>query len=204
MTAQEAIYCLKSYQPDAPDDMCIKCKYYASIEEQGYFTCKSAEARNMAIKALESSCSKKPNESDWISRQDAIDAVMKLAPSLTTPDGCGEFDVEIIKAQELFFDIGQVLNDLPSVPPLTETDLLELEHRFGEWVRFVVEDMLTGKGERWEMRLIDADALDEWLKDAEIDAKKNRKYVFASAINTIRGNLMNVPTIEPEPYKGDE
>lgn len=147
MTAQEAIYCLKSYQPDAPDDMCIKCKYYASIEEQGYFTCKSAEARNMAIQSLESSC---------------------------------------------------------SVPPLSETDLLELEHRFGEWVRFVVEDMLTGKGERWEMRLIDADALDEWLKDAEIDAKKNRKYVFASAINTIRGNLMNVPTIEPEPYKGDE
>lgn len=54
MTREEAIYCLKAYQPDAPDDMCVKCKYYESIkvDEQTY-TCKSAEARSMAIKALE-------------------------------------------------------------------------------------------------------------------------------------------------------
>lgn len=52
---------------------------------------------------------------DYISRQEAVDAIMKLAPSLTTPDGSGEFDAEIIKVQEMFVDIGQVLNDLPSV-----------------------------------------------------------------------------------------
>lgn len=39
--------------------------------------------------------------------------------------------------------------NLPSAQPLQEEDLLELEHRFGEWVRFVVEDMISGKGERW-------------------------------------------------------
>ena len=48
------------------------------------------------------------------------------------------------------------------------------------------------------MRLIDADALDKFLSDAEVEATNHRKYVFASALNTIRGNLANFPTIEPE------
>lgn len=47
------------------------------------------------------------------------------------------------------------------------------------------------------MRLIDADAFDKCLEGAEIEATKNRKYVFSGAINTIRGNLANAPTIEP-------
>ncbi len=52
--------------------------------------------------------------SDLISRQAAVDAVMKLMPCLTTPDGTGKFDDEISRVQEMFVDIGQVLNDLPS------------------------------------------------------------------------------------------
>ena len=48
------------------------------------------------------------------------------------------------------------------------------------------------------MRLIDADAFDECLKNAEIEATKERRYVFSSAINTIRGNLANAPTIESQ------
>lgn len=39
------------------------------------------------------------------------------------------------------------------------------------------------------MRLIDADAFDTILENGEIEAKKQRKYVLASAINTVRGNL---------------
>lgn len=45
------------------------------------------------------------------------------------------------------------------------------------------------------MRLIDADAFDKCLEQAEIEATKSRKYVFSSAINTIRGNLANFPTV---------
>ena len=45
------------------------------------------------------------------------------------------------------------------------------------------------------MRLIDADAFDKCLEGAEIEATKNRKYVFSSAINTIRGNLANFPPV---------
>ena len=45
-------------------------------------------------------------------------------------------------------------------------------------------------------RMIDADAFDKTLEDAELEAKRNRKYVFASALNIIRGNLRNAPPIE--------
>lgn len=34
---------------------------------------------------------------------------------------------------------------------LDEHDLIELRHRFGKWVEFVVRDMISGKGERWKM-----------------------------------------------------
>ena len=57
-----------------------------------------------------------PND-DFISRKAAIDAVMEFMPSLTTPDGCGQFDREIFEAQEMFVDIGQALNELPSAQP---------------------------------------------------------------------------------------
>ena len=52
------------------------------------------------------------------------------------------------------------------------------------------------------MRTIDADALEKYLSDAEIEATRQRKYVFASALNTICGNIKNFPTIEPERKKG--
>ena len=41
------------------------------------------------------------------------------------------------------------LHRLPSAEPLTEEDYTELRDRFGEYVEFVVRDMITGKGERW-------------------------------------------------------
>lgn len=53
------------------------------------------------------------------------------------------------------------------------------------------------------MRLIDADALDDILVDGEIKARKSRKYVLESAINTIRGNLTQMPTVESERKKGE-
>lgn len=50
-----------------------------------------------------------------IYKQDAIDALAKAIPSLTTPDGCGEFDHEIQIAAEAFVDAMQIINDLPSI-----------------------------------------------------------------------------------------
>ena len=49
------------------------------------------------------------------------------------------------------------------------------------------------------MRLIDADALDKFLDAAEKEATKNRKYIFASAVNIIRGNIRNFPSAEDNP-----
>lgn len=57
------------------------------------------------------------SKKDTISRQAAIDTVMQFMPSLTTPDGSGSFDQEIYEAQEMFVDIGQALNNLPSAQP---------------------------------------------------------------------------------------
>lgn len=42
------------------------------------------------------------------------------------------------------------IENIPSAEPLTEEDYTELRDRFGEYVEFVVMDMITGKGERWK------------------------------------------------------
>lgn len=46
--------------------------------------------------------------------------------------------------------------------------------------------------------LISRQGFDKFLEDAEKEAVKNRKYVFASALNTIRGNLRNFPSAQPD------
>lgn len=46
------------------------------------------------------------------------------------------------------------------------------------------------------MRTIDADAFDKFLENAEAEAHRIQRYVFASALNTIRGNLREFPTAE--------
>lgn len=46
--------------------------------------------------------------------------------------------------------------------------------------------------------LISRQDFDKCLEDAEKESVKNRKYVLASALNTIRGNLRNFPSAQPE------
>lgn len=90
--------------------------------------------------------------SDLIRRDDAIDALSKAMPSLTTPDGCGQFDREIYVAQETFVDAMQIIHDMPSAEPeqkLDEccTDCKEYDqekhccHRWNRVIRTTVEEM---------------------------------------------------------------
>ena len=72
--------------------------------------------------------------SDLIDRQAAIDAVLDAI-----------YDDEYWKEQ-----VERAISALPSAHPITETDLIELEDRFGKYVRYVVEDMISGKEERWK------------------------------------------------------
>lgn len=58
-------------------------------------------------------------------------------------------------------------------------------------------------GEVNRMRPIDADAFDKRLENAEAEAIHMRKYVFASAVNNIRGNLRIFPSIEPKRNRGE-
>lgn len=46
--------------------------------------------------------------------------------------------------------------------------------------------------------LINKQDFDKFLKSAEEEAMKKRKYVFANALNTIRGNLRDFPSAQPE------
>lgn len=55
--------------------------------------------------------------SDLIDRQAAIDALAKNMPSLTTPDGCGEFDHDIQVTDEAYVDCMQIIHELPSAQP---------------------------------------------------------------------------------------
>lgn len=63
---------------------------------------------------------------DLISRSDAINAVSSLMPSLTTPDGTGNNDNEIISAQEMCVDALQALHKLHAV------DAVPVVH--GQWI----------------------------------------------------------------------
>ena len=87
---------------------------------------------DMAIEALEQEPTAEYS-SDVISRQATIDALAKEMPSLTTPDGCGEFDHDIQITDEAFVDCMQIINGLPSAQP---------ERKKGKWI---IDNKETGR-----------------------------------------------------------
>jgi hypothetical protein len=107
------------------------CQSIKFILENSDYTEAVEEALDMAIAALDQEETlknlKKPNKSDLISRQAAIDAVGKAMPQLTTPDGCGEFDHEIQIADEAFSDCMKIINDLPSAQPFTAEQIQTMQ-----------------------------------------------------------------------------
>lgn len=69
---------------------------------------------------------------DLISRQDAINAFAKAMPSLTTPDGCGQFDHDIYIVQETFVDNMQIIANLQSA------------EKIGKWKKIDYADEVNG------------------------------------------------------------
>ena len=67
--------------------------------------------------ACENTCEIERKSNDMISRQAAIHALAKEMPSLTTPDGSGEFDHDIQITDEAFVDCMRIINELPSAEP---------------------------------------------------------------------------------------
>lgn len=108
-------------------------------------------AHNVAEKALDEFLYKGKSIREWIqiiiskdciSKQAAIDII----ESWLSCDDYNEAERHIMRAMQ------SVLYDLPPVnpqEPLTEEDYIELRDRFGEYVVFVVRDMVSGKNERW-------------------------------------------------------
>lgn len=105
-----------------------ECRHCLGEVHKNYIYCPFCGERIEALEQEKTSQNlTKPNKSDLISRQAAIDAVMGFMPSLTTPDGCGQFDREIFEAQEMFVDIGQALNKLPTAQPFTEEQIQTMQ-----------------------------------------------------------------------------
>lgn len=69
--------------------------------------------------------------SDLVSRKDAINAIYHHFPEMAMSE------------------CANVLHEVPPAQPISESDLIELRDRYGDEVRFVVEDMLSGEGKRW-------------------------------------------------------
>ncbi len=76
--------------------------------------------------------------SDLISRQAAIEVLAEMQGRCTTKEA-------LIQNSKIW----QQIKDLPAAQPIDESDLIELRDRYGDEVRFVVEDMLSGEGKRW-------------------------------------------------------
>ena len=68
---------------------------------------------------------------DTIYRQAAIDALANNMPSLTTPDGCGQFDHDIQVVNETYVDCMQIIHELPSAQP---------ERKVGYWIVFETDN----------------------------------------------------------------
>ena len=68
---------------------------------------------------------------DLIDRQAAIEAIASAMPSLTTPDGCGQFDHEIQVTDEAFVDCMKIIHELPSAQPMRKK---------GEWIVYKAPD----------------------------------------------------------------
>ena len=53
MTIEEAIYCLKTYDPESDHSACFRCPYYGNTKvSDNTYICQSNTARKMAIEAL--------------------------------------------------------------------------------------------------------------------------------------------------------
>ena len=80
-----------------------------------------------------------------MTRNEAIRWIINLSEDIGKPE-----HQELWHYEQTLSEIRELLeSDKPSTQPISETDLIELEDRFGGYVRFIVEDMINGKEERW-------------------------------------------------------
>lgn len=88
---------------------------------------------------------------------------IKSLPPVNPQEPCGDWTSRVKHAiykvclyeenKDIFVKLLDEINKLPYVnpqEPLTEEDYKELRNRFGAYVEFIVRDMISGKGERWE------------------------------------------------------
>lgn len=67
---------------------------------------------------------------EYIEREAAVNSISKLMPNLTTPDGTGQFDEEIFKAQELIVDCMETIHKIPTADVVEVVRCKDCENRY--------------------------------------------------------------------------
>lgn len=84
------------------------------------------------------------------------DTIIELPYEIEYDKKIFELDSLVMQASAmLWYAIKDIMEEIVKIKenkiaPLTEEDYIELRDRFGEDVKFVVRDMIEGKGERWK------------------------------------------------------
>ena len=126
--------------------------------------------------------------SDLIYRQAAIDALANAMPSLTTPDGCGEFDHEIQIADEAFVDAMQIIHDTPSADVQPAQQWIPVSEQLPEDEQEVLFSTKTGRVHLG--RYHNDNSVNQWYSSLD----KMRAW----------NNIVNAWMPLPEPYKDGE
>lgn len=87
----------------------------------------------------------------WVSRFKYIEKIEKEIMKCGKSE-LGEWMIRQAFVNEMSNMDIQSVTDIKPVEILTEEDYRELHDRFGDYVEFVIRDMITGKGERWKER----------------------------------------------------
>lgn len=139
-------------------------------------------------------------------------------PSLTTPDGCGEFDHDIQITDEAFVDCMQIINNLPSVQPFTEEQIqimqelesAQLEKAYelgkadrptGHWIEDEKQNVLMRKfiekGEVWRVCSVCGAGL---MIGAEYETDKYYHETFHNYCPNCGADMRGGPTLTPEEF----
>lgn len=96
--------------------------------------------REEAIKILKEGLVNAPSEEAWCEAFIMAIKALEQEPVIEPLERLAESASKTAK----------VLERLSEQKPLTEENYIELNDRFGEYVVFIVKDMVSGKGERWK------------------------------------------------------
>lgn len=152
----------------------------------------------------------------WVSRFKYIEKIEKEIMKCGKSE-LGEWMIRQAFVNEMSNMDIQSVTDIKPVEILTEEDYRELHDRFGDYVEFVIRDMITGKGERWKERTMEdlisrqraIKAMDTWDKfgcdpnGMLVRYDDDKHYVPYVRYDDMVYVIKSLPSAEPEKGRWD-